>query len=368
MDLIKKSDEFLKKYMPFVIILIMVIGYFIGLNLTKQEAGFIKALIMPSVILMIYAMLITMKMEELKNSLVFPKEMIYGSLMSLIIAPLLMIPLAHWFTDNSQQYAGLVLAGIVPPGGMITYWSGILNANLGLATAIQTVTLLLSLVWVPFGMKWFVGSKVNVNTGLLLNKILIMIVLPLVLALITQKMITRKRGWKGIIKIKPLSHLISSLMALFMVFVATSVKATAIAQHPSIIYMPAIGVFIYYLIAYPLSFFLSERVFKMSFENSIPVTYGFATKNLSIAMGLAAAAFGPMTFLGVVPCALFQMPFASVWYKIFSKYHERKNEKRFFYESSSRTRSAYLGSAPAHHPDSEFNHHRSRNYRRPDFR
>lgn len=327
MEWIKKSDELLKKYMPAVIIAVMIIGYFLGLGFSKQTASFIKSLIMPSVIIMIYAMLITMKMEELKNALIFPKEMIYGSLMSLVIAPLLMIPLAYWFTNNPQQYAGLVLAGIVPPGGMITYWSGILNANLGLATAIQTVTLLLSLVWVPYGMKWFVGSQVNVNTALLLNKILIMIVLPLILALVTQKLITRKQGWKGIIKIKPLSHLVSSLMALFMIFVATSVKAPAIAKHPSIIYMPAIGVFIYYMIAYPLSFFLSERLFKMSFENAIPVTYGFATKNLSIAMGLAAAAFGPLTFLGVVPCALFQMPFASVWFKVFSKYNERKKAR-----------------------------------------
>jgi len=324
MKWIRKSDELLKKYMPVAIIAVMIIGYFLGLSFAEQTANFIKSLIMPSVIIMIYAMLITMKMEELRNALIFPKEMIYGSLMSLVIAPLLMIPLAYWFTNNPQQYAGLALAGIVPPGGMITYWTGILDANLGLATAIQTVTLLLSLIWVPYGMKWFAGNRVNVNTGLLLNKILIMIVLPLILALITQKMITRKQGWKGIIKLKPLSHLASSLMALFMIFVATSVKAPAIAGHPSIIYLPAAGVFIYYTIAYPLSFFLSERVFKMSFENSIPVTYGFATKNLSIAMGLAAAAFGPLTFLGVAPCALFQMPFASVWYKVFIKYNRQK--------------------------------------------
>ncbi|OQX84372.1 MAG: hypothetical protein B6D63_04835 [Candidatus Latescibacteria bacterium 4484_7] len=324
MKWIKSADGFLKKYLPLVILAVMVVGFLLGLGFSKHQANVIKALIMPSVIIMIYAMLITMKMEDLKDALVFPKEMIYGSVMSLLIAPLLMLPMAHWFTSNPQQFAGLVLAGIVPPGGMITYWTGILHSNLGLATAIQTVTLLVSLIWVPYGMKWFVGSEVNVNIGLMLNKILIMIVLPLVLALITQKLITRREGWKGIVKIKPLSHMVSSIMALFMVFVATSVKAPVIARNPAVIYMPAIGVFLYYLVAYPFAFFLSSRVFKMPFENSIPVTYGFATKNLSIAMGLAAAAFGPMTFLGVVPCALFQMPFASVWYKVFTRYHARK--------------------------------------------
>ena len=326
MSVVRSVDAFIKKYMPLLILGVLIAGYLVGLQLSRPVIHAIKSSILPSVILMIYAMLITMRMEDLTKALVYPKEMLYGSFMSLFVAPLLMIPLAMVFAKNPHLYTGLILAGIVPPGGMITYWTGILNANIGLATAIQTVTFLVAIIWVPYGMKLLVGSKVAVDVGLLLNKILILVVVPLVLALITQKLITRKYGWKGIMQIKPLCHLVSSVMALYMVFVATSVQAHTIARHPAVIALPAVGVFIYYLLAYPFSYFLSTRVFRMSFENAIPVTYGFSTKNLSIAMGLAVAAFGPMAFLGVVPCALFQMPFASVWYKVFSRWSPMPQE------------------------------------------
>lgn len=324
MKIIEILDAFIKKYMPLIILAVLVGGYAVGLHLNRGQVQWIKSSILPSVILMIYAMLITMRMDDLKNALIYPSGMIYGSILSLAIAPLLMIPIATVFTRHPQLYTGLLLAAIVPPGGMITYWTGILDANIGLATAIQTVTLLVSIVWVPYGMKLFVGSKVEVNTSTLLIKILIMVVIPLVLAYITQKIITRKYGWKGIIQIRPLSHLVSSLMALYMVFVAMSVQAHIIAKDPGLIILPAIGMLVYYSLAYPFSYFFSLKFLKQSHDNAIPITYGFSTKNLSIAMGLAIAAFGPMALLGVVPCMLFQMPFASIWYKIFQHMHRKE--------------------------------------------
>ena len=319
MKTIAAIDTFVKKIMPLLVVAVLAIGYFAGLGFTKQTIHTVKALILPGVIIMIYAMLITMRMQDLVNAVKYPKELVLGSILSLIIAPVLMLPMAILFTRNPEQYAGLMLAGIVPPGGLITYWTGILDADIGLATAIQTVTLLASLAWVPYGMKIFVGNKVNVNVSLLFQKILIMVVVPLALAMITQRLIVRKGGWKGVLRIKPLCHLTSSTMALLICFIATSVKAAMISKHPAVIALPAVGALLYYLLAYPLSYFASKRIFKLPHDKAIPLTYGFATKNLSIAMGLAAAAFGPLTLLGVVPCALFQMPLASVWYKIFDK-------------------------------------------------
>ncbi len=319
MKIIAIIDSFVKKYMPLVILVALAGGYFVGLHLSRAAVQGIKSSILPLVVVMIYAMLITMKMDELKEVFLYPKEIIYGSVLSLLIAPLLMIPLATIFTNNTGIYVGLLLAAIMPPGGMVTYWSGILDANIGLAISLEAITLLIAIFWVPYGMKLLVGSKVNVNTAVLLHKIVIVIIVPLTFALITQKLITHKSGWKGILKIKPLCHLISSLIAFYMVFVATSVTAHAISRHLSFITLPALGMLIYYGIAYPFSYYISLKIFRIPFSKSIPITYGFSTKNLSLAMGIAVAAFGPMALLGVVPCMLFQMPLAAMWFKFFSK-------------------------------------------------
>ena len=114
MKAIQVVDAFIKKYMPLIVLLVLACGYWAGLGLSKPQVQFIKSSILPSVILMIYAMLITMRMDDLKDALVYPRGMIFGSILSLAVAPLLMIPIASVFTKNPQLYTGLLFASIVP--------------------------------------------------------------------------------------------------------------------------------------------------------------------------------------------------------------------------------------------------------------
>jgi ACR3 family arsenite efflux pump ArsB len=83
--------------------------------------------------------------------------------------------------------------------------------------------------------------------------------------------------------------------------------------------LPIVGALTYYVVAYPLAYWILYKILRLPMFDAVPLIYGTATKNLSIAMGMAAAAFGPMALLGVVTCLILQMPLASLWHKIFSK-------------------------------------------------
>ncbi len=247
--------------------------------------------------------------------------------MSLIVAPLLMLPIALIFAAKSPKiYAGMVLTGIVPPGGFMPYWTMLLNANIGLAVSLALTTFIFALVWIPFGMKLLAGNKVNVDIMFLFEKILILLVGPFVLAMITRWAIIHKKGEQELNKYKPFLSLLSSLLALYLVFTGVSLKAAFLLKHAQILIMPLIGAFLYYLIAYPFSYFVLHKLFKFPLFDAIPLIYGTSTKDLSIAMALAAAAFGPMTLLGVVMSMVFQMPMASMWYKYFSKQEIKEGE------------------------------------------
>ncbi len=314
-----KIDSFVKKNMIWLVLLTLGIGFLVGPYMAKPSLKLLKQLILPSAFIMLWASMITMKIEHFVKSFKQPKQLIVGNIMSLIIAPLLMLPLALIFAQEPHIYAGLVLAGIAPPGGFVTYWSMLLDANMGIAVSLTLTTFLVSLFLIPFGMKWLVGSKVHVNVLALFYKILILVVGPFILAMGTRWLIVRKKGEKNMGKYKPYFSLISSLMALYLVFAGISVKADFLINHIATILMPVGGAFLYYLIAYPLSYWILHKLLKFSLFDTIPLVYGTATKNLSIAMGLAAAAFGPLTLLGVITCMIFQMPMASLWYKYFSK-------------------------------------------------
>ncbi|NIA22911.1 MAG: hypothetical protein GWP03_01935 [Proteobacteria bacterium] len=315
----EKLDKFVKKNMILLVLLFLAVGLIMGIYVNPHSLKALKIFIIPSAFLMLWAMMINMDLSKFVNALRFPKELIIGSLMSLVVAPLIMYPIALIVTKDPNIFAGLMLAGLVPPGGFITYWSGILGASLPLAVAIQLVTFIIAIVWVPYGMKFAIGDKINMNISVLVKSILILVVGPFLLAVGTREIILRTKGNKGLKRITPTLHFISSLMAFYLVFAGTSLKALFIYKHPGLMILPIVGVLFYYLLMFPLSYFVSKRIFKLSFEKSIPIVYGSSTKNLSIAMGLAISAFGPLALMGVVAALLIQMPMASIWYKIFEK-------------------------------------------------
>ncbi len=317
--MIERSNNFVKKNMVWLVLLTVALGFLIGPMLTKHDISALKKFILPSAFIMLWASMITMKVDHFMNSFKQPKQLIVGNLMSLVVAPLIMLPIALIFAKEPHIYAGLVLAGIAPPGGFVTYWTMLLDANMGLAVSLTLTTFLFALVLIPFGMKLLVGNKVHVNVLSLFYKILILVVGPFILAMITRWFIVRKEGEKNMKKYKPWFSLISSLMALYLVFAGISIKAEFLIKNWHVLVLPIGGAFLYYLIAYPLSYWLLHKVLKFTLFDSIPLVYGTATKNLSIAMGLAAAAFGPLTLLGVVTCMIFQMPMASMWHKFFDK-------------------------------------------------
>lgn len=326
--MISKINEQVKKQMVWLVLATVLIGFLVGPYFTKAIMKGLKGFILPSAFIMLWASMITMKVEHFTKSFKQPKQLIVGNVMSLIVAPLLMLPIALLFAAKSPKiYAGLVMAGIAPPGGFVTYWSMILNANMGLAVSLTITTFIVALVLIPWGMKWLAGGKVNVDVMFLFKKILILVVGPFILAMGTRWLIIHKKGEKNMKKFKPWFSLISSLMALYLVFAGVSLKAEFLIKNWHILLLPLVGAFLYYLIAYPLSYWILHKVFKFTLFDSIPLIYGTSTKNLSIAMGLSAAAFGPLTLLGVVLCMVFQMPMASMWFKYFSKQEISEHEK-----------------------------------------
>ncbi len=318
--MIKKTNDFLKKNLVWFVLGAVVLGFLIGPNLTKHTLKSMKGLILPSVFTMLWASMINMKVEHFAKSFKQPKKLLVGNIMSLIIAPLLMYPIALIFAAKSPKiYAGMILTGLVPPGGFMPYWTMLLNANMGLAVSLALTTFVFALVFIPFGMKFLAGSKVHVDVMFLFEKILILLVGPFVLAMITRWAIIHKKGEQELNKYKPYLSLLSSLLALYLVFTGVSLKAAFLLKHIQILLLPVVGAFLYYLLAYPFSYYVLHKLFKFPLFDAIPLIYGTSTKDLSVAMALAAAAFGPMTLLGVVMSMIFQMPMASMWYKYYAK-------------------------------------------------
>jgi len=180
---IQKIARVFRSWLPLWTILALVLGFFFGIWF-HGGAKVLRALIVPASCLLIYFMCIPLRIKDFVNTMRYPKELVLGTLFSLVLAPLLMWPVARLLvSEHPEVFAGLILAGLVPPGGMNTFWTGILGADVSLAMILQIVTFSVAILWIPFGMQLLAGAYVNVQFFFMFQKLLVVVVLPLILAL-----------------------------------------------------------------------------------------------------------------------------------------------------------------------------------------
>jgi ACR3 family arsenite efflux pump ArsB len=100
---------------------------------------------------------------------------------------------------------------------------------------------------------------------------------------------------------------ISTICALLVVFISTSLKANNIISHPPMLLWGILLAVVYYLIMFLVSLFFTGLIVD-SYDNQMPIVYGTTSKNLSIGVALALSAFSGPVVLGVVFCFMVQMP------------------------------------------------------------
>jgi len=319
----EKINQFFRKNLFSLVIISIVLGFLLGWQL-PQIAAWLKSLIVPILFLMIFVMIIPIEFRELVAVRKYKKEIVWGFIAILFLAPSVAY-LVGFAVPEKYDFlkTGLILAATMPPGGMIVSWTGLLDANIELAMILQTGTFILALLTIPLTLSLFLSGSVHFSQSLLIQNIALYIFLPLIAGFIVQILLKRKYSKEKIKSWKPTLATISSICALLVVFISTSLKANNIISHPQVLLWGLFIAIVYYLIMFLIALFFSG-LFIDSYDNQMPIVYGTTSKNLSIGVALALSAFSGSVVLGVVFCFMVQMPMLSLFYKFI-----RKEEQEF---------------------------------------
>jgi ACR3 family arsenite efflux pump ArsB len=311
-------NQFFRKNLFSLVLTSIVLGFLLGWQF-PQISSLLKSLIVPVLFLMIFVMIIPIEFKELIAVRKYKKEIIWGFIAILFLAPLVAYLIGFAIPEKYDYLkTSLILAATMPPGGMIVSWAGLLDANVELAMILQIGTFILALVAIPLTLYLLLPGSVNFSQSLLIQNIALYIFLPLIVGFITQVLLKKKYSKEKIKSWKPTLATISSLCALLVVFISTSLKANTIISHPQVLAWGLIIAFVYYLIMFLIALFFSG-FFIDSYDNQMPIVYGTTSKNLSIGVALALSAFSGPVVLGVVFCFMVQMPMLSLFYKFIKK-------------------------------------------------
>ena len=305
---VKRFSELLRRYLAPLVLLTIVLGLAYG-ACCHDTASLFKPIVSVPLFFMLYPMMINIHIENIERE-ALSKGVILGVIfLNFILSPILAAIFANLFLANLNPYlvVGFVLKLTVPCSGMVIAWTGFAQGRTETALVIVSLSFLLGILLIPVWMYLLVGVLVPIDIWLMAQKIMIIIVLPLVAGLVTRRIIIRRWGMQKFKSIRPTFPAISSLGMFAIIFMMMALESQVILEHLEFILYIAIGI----LIIYPslaLIGILYSKLVGLDFEDGIAMTYGVTAKNHGITMAIAVTTFEGIAVLPAAFAPIIQIP------------------------------------------------------------
>jgi len=303
-----KFVELIRKYLPLWVALDIALALIIGYYFPEVKAA--KAAIPFFLFVMLYPMMITLRVEHIGKAFKSPKLLIMAVGMNFLITPLLGALWAHFLFQNADPYlsTGFILKVVVPCSGMVAAWTGYAKGKVESALVIVAVSLILAIFLVPVWMLVLAGTYVPIDPLMIFQKMLLIVVLPLVAGLITRRFIISRYGPKRFQAMAPYFGPTSTCGMLAMVFVVISTKAALIIGSFHWVLLIILGIATLYPLLFTLAILLS-RVAHVGHGDCMALGYSVTAKNHAITIGIATTAFtGTLAVLPAAVAPVIQIP------------------------------------------------------------
>lgn len=265
--------------------------------------------IVPLLMTMLFGLFLSISLKELKSSFLNFKFSLASLVINFVWAPLFAYLLGRIFlSDNDAIWIGFLMLMVTPCTDWYLVFTGVAKGNVTLSTSILPMNLILQVVLLPIYLMLFFNKSGNIDLGVLLESILLILVVPFTLAYITNQLIKYRQNSK----LRKTANFFQQSQIIFLALAVVAMFASegqALKNNPGIIYILLVPVLIYFTATFLLGKTVA-KILKFNYEDTVSLHMTTLARNSPIALAIAVTAFSyePLIALALVIQPLIELP------------------------------------------------------------
>ncbi len=297
MKVLQKISDLFGKYMAVIALVIAALALFVPKSCLWIQTSWVNYLLM----IVMFGMGLTLKLEDFKIVLTRPKDIIVGCIAQFTIMPLLAFALGKIFGLEAGLLAGLVLVGTCPGGTSSNVMTYLSKGDVALSVGMTSVNTLLAPLLTPAITYLLLRTSIKVDVLSMFLSIIKVVIIPIALGFIINKF------WGKY------TQKATNILPMISVIAITMIVAAVVSHNAEKILSTGIIVFVIVILHNLLGYACGYGVgmlMKAPLARKKAMSIEVGMQNSGLATSLAGTAF-PDLAMATVPGAIF-----SVWHNI----------------------------------------------------
>lgn len=311
----------IERYQALFILAAVIVGLLSGQYCLIAEKT--AWLILPFLMLMLYGVFLQISWENRQDAFHNPKFTTISLIINFIWTPVFAWGLGFFFLKDSPELrVGLIMLMVTPCTDWYLVFTALSRGNVVLAVAILPWNLALQLILLPLYLLLLAGVLVEINYGILLKSILVILIIPLIMAAVSRVLLVRLKGgywFKNYIL--PKAAFVQSVSLLLAITAMFASKGNILFQDLELITRLLIPLMIFFIINFWIAQ-ITGKLFKFPYNETITLTFTTLARNSPLALAIAVSVFPdkPIIALVLVIGSLIELPVLALMARTLLKY------------------------------------------------